>query len=58
MRRLVRWLRARRAKPCPSRAPVADLDGLGIHDLYRWQTRCELPAGHAGRHRGEGVGWD
>ena len=55
--RLARWPLARRARQCASRAPVAYMDGLSIHDLYRWQRRCELPTGHAGEHRGDGDSW-
>jgi hypothetical protein len=33
------------------------MDGLDVHDLYRWQRRCELPTGHAGLHRSDDDSW-
>jgi hypothetical protein len=55
--RLARWPLARKARQCASRAPVSYMDGLSVHDLYRWQRRCELPTGHAGQHRSDEDSW-
>ena len=54
---LARLPLARKVPQCPHRAPIAYMDGLTVHDLYRWQCRCELPAGHAGPHRCGGDSW-